>query len=136
MANSITQGLGPTTVAGPPPTQFSGQTGAVAAVASWTVGGSDGSFLVVANVLPTTIGSGNFTVTVAYTDESNTPRTLTITFWLVGGGSTSSTVNTAAPYHGHPYYLRCKAGTTITIATTGTFTGCTYDVNGLILQVG
>jgi len=136
MANSITQGIGPTIVAGPPATFFAGQTGAVASVAAYTVGAADGSFLVSGNVLPTTIGSGSFTMTVAYTDESGGARTLTITFWLSAGGSTSSTVNTGAPYHGFPYHIRCKAGTSITIATTGTFTGCTYDVNALIMQVG
>jgi len=34
-----------------------------------------------------------------------------------------------------PIHIRCKAATTITIATTGTFTTVTYNVEGRIAQI-
>lgn len=112
------------------------QPAAVASLASYTVG-ADSSFLVYANVLVTTATNHSFTVTVAYTDEGNTSRTITITFWMVTAGTTNSTIANATgavPYHGFPYAIRCKSGTTITIATTGTFTTVVYNVEGFIVQ--
>jgi hypothetical protein len=41
----------------------------------------------------------------------------------------------AVPYEGVPLHIRAKSGTTITIATTGTFTTVTYNVEGLISLV-
>lgn len=113
-----------------------GQTAAVASVSTYTVGGSDASFEVSANILITASSSFSFTVTCAYTDEGNTARTLTLTFFLVSGTFIVIATNTqgAVPYHGIPVHIRCKAGTSITIATTGTFTSVTYNVEGIIKQ--
>lgn len=113
------------------------QTTAVASVATYTVGAADGSFIVSANVNVTTSSAENFTVTVAYTDETNTARTLTLNFSLVTGtiGTAITFGNGAVPYEGIPMHIRCKASTAITIATTGTFTGATYNVEGLISQI-
>lgn len=113
-----------------------GQTAAVASVATYTLGGSDASYEVSANVLVTTSSAEAFTVTCAYTDESNTARTQTMPFVLLAG-TTAAAINFgqgAVPYEGIPIHLRCKASTTITIATTGTFTGATYNVEGIIKQ--
>lgn len=115
------------------------QVAAVASVATFTVGASDGSFEVSANVLVTTATSHAFSVTCAYTDEGNTARTLTMTFGLVAGGVTTISVANATgavPYMGVPLHIRCKTATTITIATTGTFTTVTYNVEGIIKQIG
>lgn len=114
------------------------QTAANASVSTFTVGAADGSFEVSANVLVTTATTHAFTVTCAYTDEGNTARTLTMTFGLVAGGVTTTSVANATgtvPYHGVPLHIRAKAATTITIATTGTFTTVVYNVEGIIRQL-
>lgn len=114
-----------------------GQTAAVASVATFTVGAADASFEVSANVLVTTATLCNFTVTVAYTDEGGTSRTLTLQFSTLAGAFVSAIVNTggASPYEGVPLHLRCQAATSITIATTGTFTTVAYNVEGIIKQM-
>lgn len=113
------------------------QTVAVASVTSYTVGAADGSFEISANVLVTTSSAEAFTVTCAYTDEGNTPRTITLNFQLLVGtiGTAVNFANGAIPYEGIPLHIRCKASTAITIATTGTFTGATYNVEGSIKQI-
>lgn len=114
------------------------QTGAVASVATFTPT-ADGTFEVQANVLVTTATTHNFTVTCTYTDEGGTSRTVTMPFVLVAGSAiVNSVVNTnnAVPYHGIPVQIRDKGTNAITIATTGTFTTVTYNVEGVIKQIG
>ena len=113
------------------------QSATVASVATYTVGASDGSFIVSANVLVTTSTTHDFTVTCAYTDEGNTARTLTFNFSSLAGVIATTIVNTGGtvPYQGVPMHIRCKAATSITIATTGTFTTVTYNVEGSIIQI-
>lgn len=114
------------------------QTAAVASVCAQTVGASDSTFEVAANVLVTTATTHAFTVTCAYTDEGNTARTLTLPFVNVAGTAIVTSVANATgavPYMGIPIRIRCKAATTITIATTGTFTTVVYNVEGSILQL-
>jgi len=111
----------------------------VASVATFTVGASDGTFEVMANVRPTTATTHSFNVQVAYTDEGNTARTLNLSFTLVAGGTLVTLVangNGAVPYMGIPQTIRCKAATSITIKTVGgTFTTVTYNVEGAIIQI-
>jgi hypothetical protein len=113
------------------------QNAASASVATYTVGASDGSFIVSANVLVTTSTVHAFTVTCAYTDEGNTARTITFNFTQLSGTIGTSIANSAGavPYEGIPLHIRCKAATAITIATTGTFTTVTYNAEGIIQQV-
>lgn len=113
------------------------QTAAVASVAAYTVGAADGSFEISANLLVTTSTLHNFTVTCTYTDEGNTSRTATLAFQLLAGTSVASITNAqgAVPYEGSPIHIRAKAATSITIATTGTFTTVTYNVEGIIKQM-
>lgn len=113
------------------------QTAAVASVATYTVPAADGSYVVHANVLVTTSTTHNFTVTCAYTDEGNTARTATLNFQVVGGTIATAIANAggAVPYMGIPIHIRCKASTAITIATTGTFTTVTYNVEGYISRI-
>lgn len=112
------------------------QVAANASVATFTVGSADGSFEVSANVLVTTATTHNFTVTCAYTDEGNTARTLTLNFASLAGALATPIINTGGtvPYEGVPMHIRCKAATTITIATTGVFTAVAYNVEGIIKQ--
>jgi len=115
------------------------QTAAVASVAAYTVPAADGSFEVSANVLVTTATTHAFNIECAYTDEGNTARVLTMTFGLVAGGVTTTSIanaNGAVPYMGVPLHIRAKASTTITIRTqaAGTYTTVTYNVEGIIKQ--
>jgi hypothetical protein len=113
------------------------QTAAVASVATYTVGAADGSFLISSNVLITTSSAENFTVTCAYTDEGNTARTVTLNFQILAGtiGTAINFANGAVPYEGISIHIRAKASTAITVATTGTFTGATYNVEASITQI-
>lgn len=132
--NINTAGLGVTAVYG-----FGrsvAQTAAVASVAAYTVGAADGSFEVSANVNVTTSVTHSFTVTCTYTDEGNTSRTLTLNFSQLTGTFLTAITNVqgVGAYEGIPLHIRCKASTSITIASTGTFTSLTYNIEGLIKQ--
>ncbi|MCX7123941.1 MAG: hypothetical protein NTV32_09840, partial [Gammaproteobacteria bacterium] len=117
--------------------RVTGQTAANTSVATYTLNNvADATYEVSANVLVTTSSAEFFTVTCTYTDEGNTSRTVTLNFSLVAGtiGTTIAAANGAVPYQGVPLHIRCIKNTTITIKTTGTFTGCTYNVEGVIKQ--
>lgn len=116
--------------------------GAVAALPALVVLGvphsGDQSYEIGANLLVTTATTHAFTMTVAYTDEGGTARTLTLTFGLVAGGVAVTSIanaNGAVPYHGVPVRIRAKKGTTITIATVGTFTAVAYNAEAVIALV-
>ena len=115
-----------------------GAIAAVSSVAAFTVGASDGTFEVSANINVTTATTHSFTATCAYKDETNTSRTLTLPFVLVAGSAIVNTVanaNGTVPYQGIPIHIRAKAGTSITVATTGTFTNVAYNVEAIIKQL-
>jgi len=118
--------------------RLAGQTAAVSSVATLTVGGADATYAVSVNVLVTTVGSELFTVQVDYTDEGNTSRTMTIPVMPASNGGSWSTVVRnvfgADSYASPVLHLRCKASTAITIKTQagGTYTGCTFTIEGLI----
>lgn len=117
--------------------RFTGQTAAKTNITPYTVGAADSSFLVWANVLVTASTLNSFSATCTYTDESNTSRTLTLNFSQLTGAFITTITNAtgAAPYEGVPVAIRCKAGSTITLSTTGTFTTVTYNVEGFLQQV-
>lgn len=110
------------------------QVAAVATVATYTVGAADGSFMVSANANITAFVAGTFNVQVAYTDETNTAQTLKLNFASVTG-TLGIALAAAGPYEGIPNHIRCKAATAITIATSGTFTSLTYNVECVIQQI-
>lgn len=130
--NIVTSGWGHPTIYGFG--RSPAQTGAVASVATYTVGVSDGSFIVSANANVTTFVAGTFNVTVAYTDETNTAQTLKLNFSSLTG-TLGIAIAASGPFEGIPAHIRCKASTTITIATSGTFTSLTYNVEGSISQI-
>lgn len=114
------------------------QTAAVASVATLTVGGADASYEISGNILITTSGSEAFSLQVDYTDDGNTARTATIPILRIATGAyTAQTISAsgAVPYPGGHIQIRCKASTAITIKTSGTFTGCTYNVEGSISRI-
>lgn len=116
--------------------RLTGKTAAQASVVTFTPP-SDGSFIVSANVLVTTATLHNFTVTCAYTDEGNTARTMTLPFSVLAGTFVTAITNASGtvPYEGIPAHIRVKGGTAITVATVGTFTTVTYNVEGSITQI-
>jgi hypothetical protein len=120
--------------------RFTGQTAAKASVATYTVGAADGSFEVSCNVLVTTATTHSFGCNVAYTDEGNTARTVYLDFATPSaypsGTAAITNGNGAIPYAGTVRHIRAKAATTITINTVGTFTTVTYNVEGVIKQIG
>lgn len=106
-------------------------------IGSFTVGAADATFDVSANILITTATAHSFNVTVAYTDEGNTSRTVTLNFSTLLGVISNAAITQVAgavPYEGVPIHIRAKAATTITVATTGTFTTVTYNGEGFIKQ--
>ncbi len=113
------------------------QNAANTSVATYTCGAADGSFEVSANVLVTTATVHNFTVTVDYTDEGNTARTVTLPFAVLAGTFVTAITNAggAVPYEGIPIHIRCKASTAITVKTVGTFTTVVYNVESSIKQI-
>lgn len=106
-------------------------------LATYTVLAADGSFLISANVNVTASATAAMTVTVSYTDETNTPVVDTLPFILLNatvvGSITTAQGNIA--YASLPIRIRCKAATTITVATAGTVTGITYTAEADITQV-
>lgn len=134
--NIISVGLGVPAIYGTG--RSTSQTAAVASVAAYTVGASDGSFIISANINITTSTAFSFTCTCTYTDEGGTVRTLTLNFSQVSGTFVQTITNVlgTGAYEGVPVHIRCKASTSITIATTGTFTTVTYNVEGYITQIG
>lgn len=115
-----------------------GQTAGNTNVVSYVNGVADGSFEVSANVLVTTSSAEAFGVVVLYTDEGNTARTQTLPFVSLAGTVLTQIAfaNGAVPYEGCVIHLRVKASTTIYISvpTSGTFTGCVFNVGGIIKQ--
>lgn len=113
------------------------QVAAVASVLALTVGATDATFQVSANVNVTAAVTASFTCTCTYTDETNTSRTLTLNFSNISGTllTTITNVTGTGAYEGLPVHIRCKASTVMTIATTGTFTSVTYNVEGSITQI-
>lgn len=114
------------------------QTAAVASVATLTVGGADASYMVSGNILVTTSSAESFSINVDYTDEGNTARSAIIPIIRIATGAfigTTISVSGAVPYPSASLQIRCKASTSITIKTTGTFTGCTYNVEGRITKI-
>lgn len=115
------------------------QAAAVASLVAYTVGASDSSFLINANVLVTTATLHAFTVECAYTDEGNTARVLSLPFSSLAGAIVTSIANGsgAVPYEGVPLHIRCKAATTITLRTqaAGVYTTIVYNIEGSIAQL-
>jgi hypothetical protein len=114
-------------------TRLTAQTAANASITTYTPA-ADGSFMVSANVNITTVGSAAFSVRCIYTDETNTVRTTNIQF-STGAAANTVTLNAAGAFAGNSMRIRAKSGTSITVDSNGTFTGCTYNVEAAIMQV-
>lgn len=114
------------------------QSAANASIATYTCGAADGTFDVSANMNVTVSTAISTTLTVTYTDESNTARTMILpvqqlTGSFIAGGLISGTGAWETPV----MHIRVKASTAITVLTAaGTFTGVTYTAEGRIIQTG
>lgn len=109
------------------------QTAAVASVATYTVGASDGSFLISGNANVTAYTAGTFTVQVVYKDETNTTQTVNLQGHLTSGYGVN--ISGSGAFEIQPIHIRALAGSTITIKTAGTFTNLTYNIEGIITQI-
>lgn len=114
-----------------------GATGAQAAVVTFTLPATDGSYEVSTNVVATVSTTHAFNVECAYTDETNVARIITLQFEHAGAFATSIAATSTVPYHGVPLHLRVKASTVITLRTqaAGTYTTVTYNIDGVIRQI-
>lgn len=135
--NSITSaGLGVSAIYGVG--RATAQTATNTSIATYTVGATDGSFEVSANVNVTTSTLHSFAIQCIYTDETNTSRTLVMPVAQLAGSFVTSGLITngtgTGPYETPVMHIRCKAGTAITVKTVGTFTTVTYNVEGIIKQ--
>lgn len=113
------------------------QSAANASIVTYTVGASDGSFEVSANLNATAVTVLVTTLTVTYTDESNAARSMILPIQQLAGSLIAAGAITATgPWHAPVCALRAKAATAITILTSaGTFSGVTYTAEGMIKQV-
>lgn len=104
---------------------------------AYTLGAADAEFLVSGNINVTAAIAISTSLNVAYTDETNTARTLIMPISglagsFVAGGLATST----GPFESAVLHLRCKASTTITFSVAaGTFTSVTYNARCCIRQV-
>jgi len=102
-------------------------------VVTYTTGAADSSFMISGYITVTGYTSGSVGLQVTYTYETNTSRTQSF-YNMTGTGTLSSTLNAA----GKSNYtimgqLRVKASTTITVATTGTFSA-TFNAGAKIIK--
>lgn len=113
------------------------QTAANTNILTMTTPAADRTFWVSANILVTVSTTHSIGVTVDYTDESNTARTLTIPFAQLAGTIITAITNVTGvgPYEGVALAIRCKASTNIVFKTAGTFTGVTYNVDCSVIQI-
>ena len=115
------------------------QTGAIATLAGYPVpAAADASYYIAANVRALTATSHSFNVNCTYTDDFNAVQILNLPFKKIGStlinivlANTDGTV----AFHGIGQYIRAKAGTGITISTSGTFQTVTYHAESIIAQI-
>lgn len=113
-----------------------------AAVATYTVGGSDGTFIVCGAINVTTSTAFSFSLDCVYTDDGNVSRTLVLPLTQLAGTFVATGLATnvlgAGPYESASMTIRAKASTSITIRPSagGTYTTVVYNVCANIRQVG
>ena len=107
----------------------------VTLINAYAVGASDASFDVVGNVNVTASATAAMTMTCTYNDENNTGQVLDMKFTTIGSTLMVISMTASLVYEGIANRIRCKAGTTITIATAATVTGITYTCEATITQV-
>jgi len=114
--------------------RVTGITNSAQALTAINVGASDTSFWVSSNVDITTSTLYSFQVFCTYTNESGVSTQTPLPFIspntgsFIATGTIANTIGGAVSYGSSPIHIRCKAGTTITISSAGTFTGVVYNI--------
>jgi hypothetical protein len=131
----VTQGWGVPAIYGSG--RITAATASTATVASYTVGASDGTFLVSANINVTTTGTFSLQAKCSYTDETGASRSQNLPVIKADGTivSTGSITTSVEAWTGMPVRIRAQAGTTITIFTSAARTSGVWNVEGDIIQV-
>jgi hypothetical protein len=113
------------------------QSSANASIATYTVGASDGTFAVSANMNVSAVTVLSTVLTCTYTDETNTSRSLILPIaQLAGTFIAAGVISATGVWQTAIMHIRAKASTVITLlSATGTFTGVTYAAEGLMVQV-
>lgn len=113
-----------------------GQTAAVASICTFTPA-VNGTFEVSLNLLVTASSSFSILGNINYRGEDNIVYTLhpPITDGLGTIAVNATNSSGAIPWLGLSVYFRAKAGTAITISTSGTFSSVTYNVEAIIRKV-
>ncbi len=118
--------------------RLAGQIAAVPSVCQCQVPSADGSFLVSGNIVVTVATNFSFSSVVDFTDETNAARTLLMPYTNTISSSPVYVLGQAMgaiSFGGSPLHIRAKAGTFITVRTSGTFTTVTYNVDAAIIQI-
>lgn len=116
--------------------RLTGQTAAIASVLTYAVGAADASFSLQANALITTSTTYSIAVNIVYTDEGGTARTIALLLSFSGNLAVAMVnANGAIPYGVLPTCIRAKAGTNITVTTSGTFTAVVYNIEAMLYQL-
>lgn len=108
------------------------QTTPNASVVTTTVGATNSTYWVTGEVNCTAYTSGTLNINIVYTDSTNTVRTVPIQGHFTSGYGVN--VSGTGDFEGQVLQVRAKAGTAITVTTTGTF-ALTYTAYGTIMQV-
>lgn len=109
---------------------LTGQTATVSSVATVTPT-ANGTFRIGAYATITAISAGTLTITVTYTDETSTSRT--VTFFPMGLSSAGLTATGATAFS--PADIRAKSGSAITVVSTFSGVSITYDIGATITQL-
>jgi len=115
-----------------------GQIAALTGLASYSVpAAADVTLLATFEIMVTVSGTHSFQTNLIFTDTGGTGRTIQLDSAGVNAQYDVQVgqAQGAVPYCGRLYSVRCKAGTTVSFTTTGTFTSVTYEMSGTFLQV-
>lgn len=106
-------------------------------VNAFAVPAADSSYEISVTVNVTASATAAMTCTISYTDVANTARVATVDFNLLTGVGVQSitTAQGNIDYTSAVTAFRCKASSTITIATAGSVVGITYTAQAIIKQV-
>ena len=105
------------------------QTAPNANIAQVTVGASDTTYVVHANVLCTAYTSGNLNINVVYTDILGNVITVPVQGHFTSGYGIN--VSGLGNFEGQSINVHAKGGTTVTVTTSGTFV-MTYNAYAAI----
>lgn len=108
---------------------LTGQTAAIATVVDYTVGASDGSFVLSATIVVTSaITAGAVTVVANWTDETSTVRSNNMV-------SSPATISATGAYLLSGVEVRAKSGTLVSMSTLFSGISGTYDISATLLQL-